>query len=70
MKKASGTAHEDLMVAKLLAAGVDPETLTGAARASRLLCAQSRPLDGGCLSPPHHLDFQHLFEDLAREPSV
>ena len=70
MKDAPGTTHENPLISKLLAAGIDPEALAGAAEAARVLCAQSAPVDGGCLAPRHHLDYQQLLEELAGEPPV
>lgn len=67
MTDVPGPTHENLLISKLLAAGIDAETLAGAAEAARLLCAQSGPVGGGCLAPRHYLDYQQLLEELAGE---
>ena len=68
MKDTPGTTHENPLIAKLLAAGVDPGVLAGAAEAARVRCAQSAPVDGDCLAPLHYLDYQQLLAELAGEP--
>ena len=70
MTDASDATNENLLISKLLVAGIAPETLASAAEAARLLCAQSAPVDGGCLAPRQYLDFQQLFVELAGKPPV
>lgn len=62
--------HKDLLISKLLAAGIDAQKLANAAEAARVLCAQTGPVEGSCLSPRHHLDFQRLFEELVGETAA
>jgi hypothetical protein len=59
------TDREDLLIRKLLAAGIAPEQLASAAETARSLCAQSGPVEGSGLAPRHHLDFQQLLQELA-----
>ncbi len=70
MTDAPDTANENLLISKLLAAGIDPEKLASAAETARVLRAQAGPVDGSGLDPPHYLDFQHLFHELAGKPPV
>lgn len=51
---------------RLDAAGIDREQLANAAKAAANLCAQSRPLEGTCLDPTGHADFNVMFAHLAR----
>jgi hypothetical protein len=62
--------RENLLISKLLAAGIDAQKLASANEAARMLRAQTGPVEGSCLSPRHQLDFQRLFEQLVRENRV
>lgn len=60
----------NLLISKLVAARVDRKKLASAAETARRLCTQVGSIDGACLEPRSHLDFQHLLEALAGKSSA
>ncbi|MFT7672549.1 MAG: hypothetical protein ACI845_000955 [Gammaproteobacteria bacterium] len=70
MGEKSDYTNKTQLISDFIDAGIAPESLAVAAATANRLCIQSRQLNGGALNPGNHIDYQHLFFELAKKATT